>query len=138
MRFAAVLALLPAAALADYGSVRVDEVVRVYDGDTITVNIREWPRLLGEEIGVRISGIDTPEIRAHCENEKTKAYEARDLVRGILAGAQQVELRNLDRGKYFRVVADVYVDGTNIADQVMNAGLAHEYDGGTKETWCPL
>ncbi|WP_228160501.1 thermonuclease family protein [Marinobacter bohaiensis] len=136
MKWIVVLAMLPAIVWADYGSVRVDEVVRVYDGDTITVNVGEWPALLGHEIGVRVNGIDTPEIRGRCESEKALAYEARDLVRRILATARDIELRNLDRGKYFRVVADVYVDGQNLASHVLAAKLAYPYDGGTKQGWC--
>ncbi|WP_203142684.1 thermonuclease family protein [Marinobacter mangrovi] len=138
MKWAVLFALLPAIAWADYGSVRVDEVVRVYDGDTITVNINEWPALLGHEIGIRVNGIDTPEIRGKCAGEKQKAREARDLVKGILANADVIELRNIDRGKYFRVVADVYVDGQELGEKVLDANLAHEYDGGTKSGWCSL
>lgn len=138
MKWAVLFAMLPAIAWADYGSVRVDEVVRVYDGDTITVNINEWPALLGHEIGIRVNGIDTPEIRGKCTSEKQKAREARDLVKRILANAEVIELRNLDRGKYFRVVADVYVDGQELSKRVLNANLAHEYHGGTKSGWCPL
>lgn len=57
----------------------------------------------------RVRGVDTPEIRGRCEAEKTKAREARDYVAGLLAAAQQIELRNVARGKYFRLVADVVV-----------------------------
>lgn len=135
---ATLAALLPGLALANYGTVTVDEVVRVYDGDTITVNIRDWPPLLGQEIGIRVNGIDTPEIRGECDEEKALAYQAKDLVIQTLAGAEVIELRNLDRGKYFRVVADVYVDGVNISETVLAAGLAHEYDGGTKQGWCNI
>lgn len=114
MKRFALFTLLPSLAFANYGQVVVDEVVRVYDGDTITVNISEWPPLLGQEIGIRVNGIDTPEIRGECDEEKELAYQAKDLVIQTLADAEVIELRNLDRGKYFRVVADVYVDGVNI------------------------
>lgn len=138
MRFAiALLCLLPGLAFPDYGRVFVDRIVRVYDGDTITVTIEQWPPIVGEEIGVRINGIDTPEIRGECKREKELARQAREFVLAQLAAAQTVELRNIDRGKYFRVVADVYVDGENLADRVLSAGLAYRYDGGKKQGWCP-
>ena len=46
-----------------YGNFNNVKYVRNYDGDTVKVNIPEIPRLFGEEISVRIRGIDTPEIR---------------------------------------------------------------------------
>ena len=101
--------ILPSIAFAEYGRVFVDQIVRVYDGDTITMTIEQWPPIVGEEIGVRINGIDTPEIRGECGREKELARQAREFVLEQLTAAQTVELRNIDRGKYFRVMADVYV-----------------------------
>ena len=43
MRSLFALLLLPSLALADYGSVRVDEITSFYDGDTFTATINEWP-----------------------------------------------------------------------------------------------
>lgn len=129
--------ILPSIAFAEYGRVFVDQIVRVYDGDTITVTIEQWPPIVGEEIGIRVNGIDTPEIRGQCGREKEFARQAREFVLAQLAAAQTVELRNIDRGKYFRVVADVYVDGENLADRILLAGLAYRYDGGKKQGWCP-
>jgi len=55
----------------------------------------------------------------------------------MLTIAKVVELRNLQRGKYFRIVADVYADGINVGDQLINEGLAVPYDGGRKtKDWC--
>ena len=46
-------------------------------------------------------------------------------------------MRNLERGKYFRIVADVYVDGENLADILIDAGMAVRYGGGKKTfKWC--
>ena len=41
-------------------------------------------------------------------------------------------LKNMEREKYFRVVADVIVDGENLADVLIEAGIALKYDGGKK------
>lgn len=45
-------------------------VIKVYDGDTLTVGFRHGSsnRPVGES--VRIRGIDTPELRTHSEKEK--------------------------------------------------------------------
>lgn len=59
--------LLPFLASAkDYGSMFVDEVISVYDGDTFRVNIKGYPDVIGENIAIRVNGIDTPEIRGKC------------------------------------------------------------------------
>ena len=47
----------------------------------MTVNIPGVHPLLGNEIGIRVRGIDTPEIRGKCEFEKRKAKEAQTLGR---------------------------------------------------------
>ena len=43
----------------------------------------------------------------------------------------------MERGKYFRIAADVIVDGENLADQLIDACVAVKYDGGKKtHKWC--
>ena len=67
------LTFVASAALAgqkDYGSVEVKEVTSIYDGDTFRVNIKDYPALIGERISIRVGGIDTPEVRGKCEQEK--------------------------------------------------------------------
>jgi len=105
---------------------------RVYDGDTIFVTIPAWHPIVGKEIGIRIAGIDTPEMRTRSGKEKRLAIKARDLVRKRIAAGKKLELRNLQRGKYFRIVADVFIDDIRIADLLLEAGLAVRYDGGKK------
>jgi len=45
-------------------------------------------------------------------------------------------LHNLGRDKYFRVLADVMIDGKNLTDLLIKKGLGKPYDGGTKSSWC--
>ena len=118
-----------------YGYVQVDELVSVYDGDTFKVNIKSWPDIVGKKLGVRVNGIDTPEIRGTRGKLKLMAYEAREEVRTILGNSDSIFLTNMQRGKYFRVVADVIVDGNDLAQMLMDKGLAKEYHGGTKPVW---
>ncbi|WP_317928615.1 thermonuclease family protein [Halioxenophilus sp. WMMB6] len=119
-----------------YGHVTVDQVVGVYDGDTITVTVENWPSVIGDAIGVRVAGVDTPEIRGKCASEKALARSARELTRTAVTSASKVELYNLRRDKYFRLLADVCVDGKNLSKLLLEAGLAYAYDGGTKQSWC--
>lgn len=119
-----------------FGHVLVDSIVGVYDGDTIRVRIENWPPIIGESIGVRVNGIDTPEIRGKCPAEKSLARKARSFTRTVVTGAQQVELRNLRRDKYFRLLADVCVDGKALSEMLLEKGLGHPYEGGRKGSWC--
>ena len=90
-----------------YGTVTVSKVISVYDGDTFRVNIDSLPPIVGKNIPIRVNGVDTPEIRGKCLYEKNLALKARDFVRAKLANAKEIKLTNLQRGKYFRVVANV-------------------------------
>jgi endonuclease YncB( thermonuclease family) len=119
-----------------YGTVTVSKVISVYDGDTFRVNIDSLPPIVGKNIPIRVNGVDTPEIRGKCQYEKGLALKARDFVRSKLANAKEIKLTNLQRGKYFRVVANVVVDGVSLERELLDNKLAYEYDGGKKSSWC--
>ena len=119
-----------------YGTVTVSKVISVYDGDTFRVNIDSLPPIVGKNIAIRVSGVDTPEIRGKCQYEKNLALKARDFVRVKLANAKEIKLTNLQRGKYFRVVASVLVDGVSLEQELLDNKLAYRYDGGKKLSWC--
>ena len=119
-----------------YGTVTVSKVISVYDGDTFRVDIASLPPIVGKNIAIRVNGVDTPEIRGKCQYEKNLALEARDFVRGKLANAKEIKLTNLQRGKYFRVVANVLVDGVSLEQELLDNKLAYRYDGGKKAGWC--
>jgi micrococcal nuclease len=115
-----------------FGDYKNAVYVRNYDGDTITFNLPDLHPIIGEKISIRVNGIDTPEIRGKCEKEKYDAKQAKEMVADILKDAEQIVLRNMERGKYFRIAADVIVDGENLGDMLVEAGMAIRYDGGKK------
>ncbi len=119
-----------------YGTVTVSKVISVYDGDTFRVNIDSLPPIVGRNIRIRVNGVDTPEIRGKCVYEKNLALKARDFVRNKLANAKEIKLTNLQRGKYFRVVANVVVDGVSLEQELLDNELAYKYSGGKKLSWC--
>lgn len=114
----------------------VTKVTSVYDGDTFRADIAGYPAIVGYRMAVRINGIDTPEIKSHCDFEKEKALKAKAYTKSMLMSGRSIELRNIKRGKYFRLLADVYVDGQSVGNQLITAGLAVEYHGKTKIDWC--
>ena len=119
-----------------YKNAIVEKVTSIYDGDTFRANIKDYPPIVGNRMAIRILGIDTPEMRGKCVKEKLLARDAKKLTVSLLRGANVIELRNIKRGKYFRLLADVYVDGASIANELLKAGYAVRYDGGTKIDWC--
>ena len=123
-------------AATEYGSVTVSKVISVYDGDTFRVNIGSLPPIVGKNIPIRLEGVDTPEIQGKCQYEKDLAIKARDFVRSKLDNANEIMLNNLQRGKYFRIVADVTVDGVSLEKELLENELAYKYSGGKKSSWC--
>lgn len=120
-----------------YGDIEDAEYVRNYDGDTITFNIPSLHPIIGENISIRLSGIDTPEIRGKCENEKIEAKKSKEYVRKMFIGAKHISLRDTRRGKYFRIVADIYIDDIFLKEKMIELGLGYPYEGkGQKHDWC--
>ena len=120
----------------NYGNATVAEVTSIYDGDTFRANIIGFPTIVGEHMSIRINGIDTPELRGKCPEEKAQAKLAKQFTVKHLRSAKRITLKNIKRGKYFRLIADVYVDGINLAEQLIKNNHAVEYQGKTKKNWC--
>ncbi len=112
------------------------EVLRVLDGDTFEARVRIWPGL--ETITkIRLRGIDAPELKAHCEEERSKALAARDALQAMLdQGDVGVSAVTLD--KYGgRVVADTSTRATSdVSAALLGANLVRSYGGGRRESWC--
>lgn len=112
--------------------------IKNYDGDTLTVDIPNMHPFFGKNVKVRVLGLDTPEVKTDNKCEKDAARIARRLVENLLKRAQRIDLTEIDRDKYFRVLANVIVDGRNLKDVLIKENLAYEYYGGKKEKidWC--
>jgi micrococcal nuclease len=102
---------------------------RAIDGDTITCG----------KIHIRIVNVDTPELGAHarCPAEAELAERARRFTAEQLAGSK-VEIRpdpKRPHDRYGRTLARVTVDGIDLGEALVAAGLAREWDG-KRRTWC--
>ena len=114
-------------------------VTKVTDGDTIRVEAPWLLPELGDDIAIRILGIDTPEKggRAQCEKEAALGAEATAFAQSIIGVGDTVQVNVLQWDKFGgRINADVYVDGASFAQMQIEKGLAVPYDGGTKQSWC--
>lgn len=139
MLWISLLLLLPIPGSANdstYGDVTIDEVTSIYDADTFRVNISSWPAIIGKRVPVRVLGIDAPEIRGKCESEKKIARQAKQFTVAMLRKGKQIILQDIQRGKYFRILANVSIDGVDLGKQLIQAGLARPYDGGRRQGWC--
>ena len=124
-------------------------VVSVIDGDTLEVRVHIW---LGQDLNtrVRLAGIDAPELKGKCDREKDLARRARAYLLARLdpadsgvgakagAGAGEIRLREIRYGKFAgRVLARVEtLDGTDLGQGLIAAGLARPYDGRRRASWC--
>jgi endonuclease YncB( thermonuclease family) len=113
------------------------EVLRVVDGDTFEARVHLWPGL-DITTRVRLRGVDAPELKARCGEERAKAEAARDALRAILDQGE-VGISRVTLDKYGgRVVADASTGGTpDVSAALLGTGLARRYAGGHRDGWCP-
>ncbi len=124
----------------DLSSFKCVTYLRNYDGDTITFDIDRIHPLFGQKINVRLFGVDTPEIRTKNKCEKKQARVAKNLVSNLLKSAKRIDLENVKRDKYFRILADIKFDGKDLKTILLKNNLAYVYYGKTKfrQNWCNL
>ncbi len=102
------------------------KVERVVDGDTVAAG----------GYRIRLYGLNAPEIRGVCDEEKALGRRAKARLEALIAGAGVVELRPAPPGKYSQIQAWLLLDGRDAAAQLIAEGLARPYHGGAKRGWC--
>ena len=113
-----------------------DCIVAVVDGDSLRVRTACLPPPPALTLA-RIAGIDAPELRGKCAQERRQARAAQAFVRDAIDRAESVEIRSVGREKFGRELVEVFVDYVNLADSLVAAGLARRYDGrGKRLPWC--
>jgi endonuclease YncB( thermonuclease family) len=115
------------ATMADSGILEVSAIKNVYDGSTFRAYIKNVHPLIGDNIKVRVAGIGTPEIKGKCADEIELAINAREFARSKLYESNNIILKNVGRGKYFRIIADVVIDGKSLNEMLLKEGLAYKY-----------
>lgn len=127
--FLLALLLLPSPARA----VDIPAIVeRVFDADTVVVQGRAGAQLdfpggatvfvpTSATVGVRVRGIDAPEIRGRCPRERQKAQEGKRFVEALLPPGTVIRLREVTANVYPGRIDAVVVlpDGRTLADVVL-------------------
>ncbi len=100
-------------------------VVKVYDGDTITVDFDLGFGIVLKKQTIRLLGINTPEVRG---KEKASGIISRDALRQRILGKQVVIKTSKDKkGKYGRWLGEVFMADENINKWLISEGYAKEY-----------
>lgn len=110
--------------------IKYGKVIKVYDGDTITIatplfNGDNVPRIETYRFNIRLRGINTPELRTKNSEERNLAIESRDYLASMVMD-KIVRLENLGVEKYGRLLCDVFVEDPHlhINSAMIDSGFA--------------
>lgn len=115
------------------------KVIRVVDGDTVQFEAPWVPAPITQRISVRVYGVDTPEKghRAQCPREAALGQRATDFTKNLITSATNIQVMLMDWDKYGgRVLGDIMIDGRSLRSSLIAEGLAREYFGEAKTSWC--
>jgi micrococcal nuclease len=115
-------------------------VLKVVDGDTIDAEID-----LGFDIKVkkrvRFMGINAPESRTRDLEEKARGLAAKDRVKQLLEGCDNIQLNSHGIGKFGRCLGEIMLDRidgqekitlVSLNELLISEGHAVEYFGGKR------
>ena len=115
-------------------------LLKVVDGDTIDAEID-----LGFDIKVkkrvRFMGINAPESRTKDLEEKAKGLAAKDRVKQLLEGCENIQLKSHGVGKFGRCLGEIFLDKVDGSEKItleslnellIKEGHAKEYHGGKR------
>jgi micrococcal nuclease len=96
---------------------------RVIDGDTYLLDLDLGFRVHAA-VRIRLRGYDAPELHAADILIRQKAHEAMQMAENYLKRAAVITVQSYqDRMSFERWVADVWIDGVSLADQMKMSGI---------------
>jgi micrococcal nuclease len=100
-------------------------VTKVYDGDTVTLDIYCGFGIVLKKQVIRLIRINTPEVRG---NTKEAGIKSRDALRERILNKWVVLKTYKDKkGKFGRWLGEVWIDDECINDWLLNEGYAKPY-----------
>ena len=112
---------------------RVKALVKIVDGDTFDCDIDLGFSVVLAKQRIRLMGIDTWESRTRDKAEKAKGMLAKAFTKDLLENAKEITLKSHGKGKYGRVLGEVYCDNKCLNEELKKHGHAYEYFGGKKK-----
>lgn len=114
------------------------KILRVIDADTILVSAPFMPPPLKQQMPMRLSNVDTPNINrwANCGKEAFLGEEAKKYVEYLIKKSKTQQVKIVGYDKYGRWLGQIYLDGKSISDSLIEKKLARNYYGGKKQSWC--
>ena len=110
------------------------KMVKVVDGDTIDVDIDLGFGVWMRNQRIRMHGIDTPESRTRDLEEKKYGLAAKDfLIKWTNAGGLTLKTHKDDRGKFGRILGEIWCFDTNVNEKMIEEHHAVRYTGQSKK-----
>lgn len=110
-------------------NINIGKVIKVYDGDTITVASKLHNNVY--KFVIRLNRIDTPELRTKNMKEKERGIFVRDKLREKIMD-KIIKIKVIKKEKYGRLLCEIYINNENINDWILNNNYGVEYYGGKK------
>jgi len=107
-------------------------VIKVYDGDTITIAAKIPGDDTSYRFSVRLNGIDCREIKGKNDDEKELAQKGKKAMSDLVMG-EVVQLEGVKLEKFGRLLATVMYNGHDLNQWMLDQHFALPYGGGTKE-----
>ena len=101
----------------------VTRIVTVYSAKAFTCEIKHPLPVFGRRVPVKLRSIDLPAVDDKKPHAQALARRAKQLTEKLLQQAKVITLENMRRDGYSRIIADVYVDGRNLADLLESPAL---------------
>lgn len=118
----------------------------VVDGDTLKASVHTWPNHAAVDERVRLARIDAPEVHAKRPCERELAAKATEWARAQLSTAKRIEVHAgvnptatgfTTRDSFGRILGEVIVDGVNLSDAGLAAGVFRPYaERVAGKAWC--
>ncbi len=133
------------------------KIVDIYDGDTCSIVINLDGKYL--KFKFRCLGYDSPEIKpplssnnrpylidlaiksrnyfisrvTNCDVDLLNHYSKKEVKELIISNTKIVSIKTYGWDKYGRLLGEIFIDGININNEMVEKKYAYKYDGGTKE-----
>jgi micrococcal nuclease len=105
-----------------YGTATVTRVLAIDSACTLLCDIDEFPSIIGQNIPVYLEGIQL--LSSESVDEKVVSFLREILIPASPQTPPSIILKNIRRGTTFSLIADIEVNGIDLAQMLVDKGLA--------------